>query len=346
MMLSTREASSERATVLRRVVFIVYAAGLASGTHWPRLQIGDPMHPPDKLLHFICFGGLAFFLYQARYFRRYWVLLLVGIAWTIVDELTQQLPGLGRSFSIEDIVASSFGVLVATSICWSLQPCGGAGARLRRERFDECMDAVLARPVAWLAIATSAAFGAAVGVPLAVVVDGFTEAPTPFQAAVVGGLLGGTALGGAMLLVGMRREEASRFANGRWIELPTLVWRDVIKACALPIAGGVAMLIALFVAGALLLILRRDVALASDLLRWLDSLSKGMPTMLDATATGLVVSVVVDRCRVRLARRLDEADRRCLACGQDLRATPAPSGTGRCGECGASFVRMDKICVS
>lgn len=337
-----------RATALRRVAFIVVAAGVASGTHWPNLRMGDPTHPADKLLHFVSFAVLGFFLHEARFFRehqswRYLALFAIGIAWTSIDEISQQLPGLGRSFSLEDIVASSAGFIIATSLCWATRPRGSAGARLRRERLDLCVDAVLARPMGWMTVATSAALGAAVAVPLAVIINGYSDTPTPFQAAIVGGLLGAAAVGGAAMLTCIRREEAARYASGEWIELPSLSWPDVVRACALPILGGVAMLVAAFVAWALLLVLQRDVTLASNIFRWMESLSKGMESVIDATVVGLIVAVVLDRCRARATRRVDAADCHCLACGQDLRATPAPAGSGRCGECGAWFVRTEKM---
>lgn len=337
-----------RATALRRVAFIIIAAGVASGTHWPNLQMGDPTYPADKLLHFVCFGVLGLFMHEARFFRddqtwRYWALFAIGIAWTTIDELTQQIPGLGRSFSLEDIVASSAGFIVATSVCWATRPRGSVGARLRRERLDLCVDAVLARPMGWMTVATSAALGAVVAVPLAVVINGYSDTPTPFQAAVVGGLLGAAAIGGAAMLMCIRRDEAARYASGEWIELPSLSWPDVVRPCALPVLGGVAMLVAAFVAWALLLVLQRDVTLASNIFRWMESLSKGMESVIDATVVGLIVAIVLDRCRARAARRVDAADRHCLACGQDLRATPAPAGSGRCSECGAIFVRVEKM---
>ena len=356
----------DRATALRRVVFGIYAGGLAIGTHWPRLELGDPLHPPDKMLHYLCFGGLAFFLWHARYLRSHLALALVGIAWTIVDEVTQAIPVLQRSFSLEDVVASSAGFCSATLLLWSMRPVGGELSRLRRERTEGLLDLLLSRPVPWAALASGAALGVAAGVPISVVLDGMQPDPTPFQAAVVGGLLGGATVTGWLLLAGLKNEARRMLAArrclgcgeslpegasaclrcgrppipGQFIELPFPGWGDVVKAYHRPVLGGIGMLLFLFVAWFGLQVARRNWTIAYEVDHWLQSLSKGMPTVIDTTAIVVVVALTIDRARVRFARRIEEGSMRCLACGQDLRGTPSRDGGGRCGECGAPFLRV------
>ncbi|MFO0827369.1 MAG: VanZ family protein [Phycisphaerales bacterium] len=328
-----------RATTWRRVALGIYAGGLTVGTHWPRLELGDPRHPPDKMLHFLCFGGLAVLLHQARFFRLNLVLIVVAIVWIVFDETTQAIPGLGRSFSVEDIAASAMGAIVATAICWATRPVGGPAARVRRARFDLCLDRLLSSPTNWMAIATGLALGAMIGVPTGILIDAMWDDPTPFQAGVIGGLLGGATVGGALLLLGVRHEERRAIARGDWVELPVAGWPDVIRACARPIAGGCAILLSLTIVWGLGVVLRRDWALVAEIQRWFDSLSKGMIGVIDAAVIGLIGAGTIDRCRARLAAVVDRADQRCLQCGQDLRATPVIERTGRCGECGSFFIR-------
>ena len=48
-----------------RSAFVIYALLLTIATHWPSLQLGTEESPwPDKLLHMLAFGGLAFLFIQ------------------------------------------------------------------------------------------------------------------------------------------------------------------------------------------------------------------------------------------------------------------------------------------
>lgn len=327
------------ATRTRRIVFIVYAAGLSMGTHWPRLQLGDPANPPDKMLHFVCFAGLAFFLHQARLVRGYLMLAIVGVLWTALDEVSQLWPGLGRSFSGEDFVASAAGFLVMTALLWATRPRGERGARIRRERFERSIDELLTRPVAWMAILSASALGAAIGLPLAVVIDSFSDPSTPFQARVIGGVFGAASLAGFMIVAGTRYEERKAIANGTWHALPWLRWGDVLRACTIPVTSGLAALVATYGMWTLMQVLSRESQSVHEFRRWFDSLAKGMETVLDASLVGFIGAMVVEFSRRRLTRRVDAGDHECLACGHDLRATPTADSWGRCGECGANFWR-------
>lgn len=327
------------ATRVRRLALVTYATALSIGTHWPRLQLGDPMHPPDKMLHFVAFGGLAFFLGQSRYLATFVGLAAVGIVWTAADEASQLFPGLGRTFSWEDLVASASGFLVVTALLWAMRPRGERGAALRRARFDAAIDNLLSRPVGWMALLSAGALGAATGVPLAQIVNAHSDSPTPFQAGVTGAVLGSGTAVGILLVSGIRHEERKAIAEGRWRELPSPGWRDVLRASLLPASAGVAALVAAFGAWAVMQGLSREVAFVHEARRWLDSLSKGMETVIDATFVGFLAALVIEFSRRRLARRVDDGDRVCLACAHDLRATGAPDGWGRCPECGAHFWR-------
>jgi hypothetical protein len=239
-------------------------------------------------------------------------------------------------------------------------------ALARRARLDGLIDMLLARPSPWAALGSAAALGASVGVPIAVVVNGFDSDPTPFQAAVVGGLLGGGSGGMAMLFVGLRREDARMMVQrrclgcgerveldavgcgacgrlplpGQWVDMPFPRWGDVRKAWMRPMLGAAATLLLLFVLWLAFMLLAARWLTAQAFGHWMLALEKGMPTVIDSSILCVVVALTIDRARHRSARRADAADQWCLACGQDLRGTPSVRGTGRCGECGASFVRL------
>lgn len=359
-----------------RIVLGLYAGALATGTHWPQLQVGDPQHPADKLLHFTAFGGLALVLWQARYFRRVISLFLVTLAWTALDELSQAVPGIGRSVSYEDVVAGTMGNLCTCLLLWATRPLPHAVARLRRQRFDSMIDLILSRPIGWLGLVLSAAAGVTVALPGAVIINGFSAEPTPFQAGVVG-LVFGSGLGAAaFLLMAMQSLEARMMERrlclgcgapvptpvatssttepercpacqqtplvAQWLPMPGVTTGAILRACLPPVLGGMATILLGFI------VIQGYAALmpASDLVlrvnAFWNGLSKGMDTDINATCLCAVLAVTIERCRVRLARRLDEGHRVCLGCGHDLRSTPAADGTGRCGECGAGFVRIGR----
>jgi len=330
---------SRRATFHWRVLLGLYAGALSAGTHWPRLQLGDPERPPDKALHFVAFAVLTPLLWQARIVRSPWALLALGIAWCAVDELTQGLPGVGRVVSFADFVASSFGVLVATAFVAATRPCGGPLARRRRARFDFALDALLARPGPWIAVASAAALGVLVVMPLAVLVDARFEARGagvgPFAASLFGAGLGVAIAAPAALLAGLRHEDRRLVAAGVYdAPLPTLSSAALVGAAWGPALAAILAFAALFGAIAAFLSLRMYLPAAARLHEWSQSWPKGMDTAIDATLVGLVVAAAVFRTRRNLAVRIDAGDRRCIACDHAF----GPGGATRCPECGAATV--------
>jgi hypothetical protein len=346
-------------------MFFVYAGAMSAGTHWPRLQLGDPTHPPDKLLHFIAFGGLLFMLVRARFFAGLAANFLVALLWTALDEITQGIPGLGRSMSMEDIVAGWMGVTTTGLFLWATRPLAAPIVALRRQRFDAMIDLILSRRIGWIGFGVSVVGGIATVGPLSILANGFSAEPTPFQAAVVGAMLGAGSGGAAYLIIAMRSLEESlierRLCLGcgeavgegadscaacgerpllaQWLPMPGLSRADILRACLTPTLGAIGVLIlglVLLQAAAVL------IPTSPPILRlnaWWNGLSKGMDTNIHALSLAALVAVTVERIRVRMARRIERCDAVCLGCRHDLRSTPANGGIGRCGECGAGFVR-------
>ena len=107
-----------------RCVLLVYAVALTTATHWPQLKLRPDAPASDKLIHLLAFGGLTFLLWQTRWFRRRWTVVVIALVWSLLDELTQGL--MQRVVSGYDMVANVLGVLVAGAWLWALAPVGGA----------------------------------------------------------------------------------------------------------------------------------------------------------------------------------------------------------------------------
>ena len=114
-----KEHRFRRRTV--RIAFVLYAAALTLGTHWPELSApsAGPDHL-DKFVHFVAFAigtlllGLTGWLGSIEALRTAVFALSIGVAWSVADELTQGLPGLGRTVSGLDLVANLTGVAAAS----------------------------------------------------------------------------------------------------------------------------------------------------------------------------------------------------------------------------------------
>lgn len=92
------------------------------------------------------------------------------------------------------------------------------------------------------------------------------------------------------------------------------------------------------------LLLQRSAASSESIMamraaRAIGTLPQPLTNSIDFSLYLLLLAVVVRVYRGGLARFYERAVR-CLSCGHDLRGTPAGSdGIGRCGECGAAFIR-------
>ncbi len=118
-----------------RVGFVVYALALATLTHWPKLDSvfdnNSIWFGIDKWGHVGTFAGWSLLLLATRWLgmknrRAAWTALILGIAYAIVDEVTQGIFLPGRFFSVSDILASSlgvgFGVLLWRFLLWIDKP--------------------------------------------------------------------------------------------------------------------------------------------------------------------------------------------------------------------------------
>jgi hypothetical protein len=108
-------AAVARARRFWRIVLCTYLVPITVVTHWPRLGFAGA-GVVDKFAHFLGFGALAWLALHARPAGRAWLGLLFAVAWVYIDEVTQAIPILGRTFSVYDMVAGWTGVALAGAI--------------------------------------------------------------------------------------------------------------------------------------------------------------------------------------------------------------------------------------
>jgi len=115
-----------------RVIFVAYALALTTATHWPALTIGTETYPaPDKIIHMVAFGGLFVLLWRTRWVPRLWQAGLIVLVWAVVDEVSQSIEVLHRTFSAQDMVAGQLGVVTALAWYRALEPVEGTAKRAR-----------------------------------------------------------------------------------------------------------------------------------------------------------------------------------------------------------------------
>jgi VanZ family protein len=95
-----------------RKAFIFWFILLAVATHLPQATpSNNPVfESPDKLLHFVCFGMLAFLFSQTRWITSPSTCWAIVALWAIVDEATQHMLPINRAFSLADLVAGELGI--------------------------------------------------------------------------------------------------------------------------------------------------------------------------------------------------------------------------------------------
>lgn len=147
-----RAASADDARARRawRILLVAYLVPITVLTHWPRFGVaGAGM--VDKFVHFVAFGSLAWMAMQAAPRGRALPAWILAAAWVYVDEITQALEILGRTFSLEDMTAGWIGVGMAGLLHAVRARRGPSGSRA-------ALDArMYGEPGAWLRAALVAA---------------------------------------------------------------------------------------------------------------------------------------------------------------------------------------------
>jgi hypothetical protein len=338
-----------RARLFWRIALLVYALALTIGTHWPRLRLGtEAMGSPDKLLHFVAFGVLAFLLWRSGWLRGGWALLAIALLWVLADELSQAIPSLGRSVSWMDALAGAGGVLVVAAWRWALRRVGGPGNRARLAFLDATADEVVTRPVVWIIAALAA-------IPAAAALGAFTLLlwlRPRLDDVILAALAGG---GAALHFVIVARLRAHRDAAAR--RRPCLACGESCAtasfdaaalarcpACAAPQWAGqwrarLGLSRRRFGREVLLPSIRPILLLAPFAIVAIAAATtlRELTSAMVLTIGGLMAADAVAVARVRVAAIVDAQHRRCLGCGHDLHASPTTHGEGHCGECGAVY---------
>lgn len=359
----------------RRVAFMLYAIALIVGTHWPALDMSpDPSAPAaDKLIHFYAYLGATILLWWSGWVRRGAVLAAIVAIWVVIDEVSQMLPFLERTFAPLDVIASLVGIAVGMAWGYAFRPLGGEHNRMRLRGQQFVLDHLFTKPVSWLLLIVAAA-------PCAwalIRIWPFVEARLPDPRAAW--LYGGAHLVwlGAIGLIwwsvwqrGVRRffEEkpclscgypcgdlnVDNSGNGRCERCGIAVhigqWLE-------PVPPSGAMQRRMFAHGALAFFLTGFIlvlllvvafivarAIGPHAESWLSRarLPADMRTALYLSALLMCLAVAVDVYRRMLARYVDQQGNVCRRCGHDLRATPTERGIGICGECGTPFAALSE----
>lgn len=358
------------AAAARRRAFWVALAFLLVATHWPRLRVAPSDSPIDKLAHAAGFGSLAALCMLAFPRLPRWAVLAGMLALGAVDEWTQAIPALQRSCDLDDWLADATGIVVAIALRSSLAPVGGPAARLLMSRRCIASDLLLSRPMNWLHLMTAGVLGAAVGAPVAVLIDSWfvRKGPQPVQYGLIGAMLGAGVAVHALWEAGvrsrLRKAESGRpclacgsagvdagggacIACGRarepsdWAPIAPLAGEAELRACLIPVLVSVATLVCLSTASIALvtsLRLRVDLVMRAD--TWYRTLPADGRILADLSLIALLGAWALHRCRVRVARLVDRTGESCTACGFDLRATGPGARTGSCPECSGGFVRL------
>jgi hypothetical protein len=135
-----------------RIALVAYLLPVTVATHWPRLGFGGG-GPIDKFIHFLAFGVLAWLWMHARPFGRAAIGWCLAAAWVFVDERTQAIEILGRTFSGYDMIAGWLGVAMAGALYAAMRAGTPAGSAARADA-EFARDFAYASPFAW----TKAAF--------------------------------------------------------------------------------------------------------------------------------------------------------------------------------------------
>ena len=123
---------AQRARRAWRIALIAYLIPVTVATHWPRLGFAGG-GTIDKFIHFVGFGTLAWLFMHAKPWGRASLGFLIGAAWVYLDERTQALEILGRTFSANDMIAGWLGVAMAGLLFWIRCAATPAGSDARAD---------------------------------------------------------------------------------------------------------------------------------------------------------------------------------------------------------------------
>lgn len=343
-------------TVMAFVVTVV-------ATHWPRLQLGDEA-PSDKLIHALTFGILTILLWRARAIRQLWIVLIAMLVFSVVDETTQSLAIFARHTSLADWLADVTGLSVACLlIAMTARPINPV-TRMRAALADAAERDMLDRPFTWIAVATTAALGALVGIPTTIALaHSFLRDRHPWQTGFLGALFF-AAVGIEIARSAGRRAAVRRITSERscfrcgarqagagapgestsgscnscaapWVLAQWVPPRESVRRSNWLSTVNRRMFVGLLFATMAAAL----IALAAERSQYL--VPADMLDMWSYAAVILTLGVILRTSAVAHIRECAREGSSCLACNYNLVATQAIGGVGRCPECAVAFARID-----
>ena len=147
-MSATTPTNVHRALQIWRAALVAYVVLLIIGTHWPGSppEPGVPQHvPPDKLMHFLAFGGFVMLLWASQWVRQWWLIAVIGLAFVLLDEWTQSIFAVNREASGQDLAAGALGVLAATAWVTALRTSPNPLLRMRDARTMFALNTTISR---------------------------------------------------------------------------------------------------------------------------------------------------------------------------------------------------------
>ena len=103
---------------LGAIALAVYWLAIFAGTHLPKPPDVVPLMN-DKVKHFTAYFGLGLLLcyvsQSPRLVKRFSIIAFIGLAYAVVDELTQMLVP-NRFADIADFAADALGIFIAISV--------------------------------------------------------------------------------------------------------------------------------------------------------------------------------------------------------------------------------------
>ena len=353
----------------RRTAAIGAILVLFIGTHIPKLAIGGPDDGPDKLLHLFAFAVVTFLLRISDLGRTTVRTAVIAVPIAILDEVTQELPGLNRSFDLLDLAADGGGIALALAWTAALSPSrrGSDAHRLEQRRRIASLRFLLASLQNWLHILVAGVLGAMLlGVLLGA--GGRNPIIGPVTMTVVGGMSGFIA--GVIAIVEAGRRHAMRRidAEDRCLHClrvlsPAADEAGIPRRCdcgfvdpGRPVTGGLprrrlALRVVLsvlviaplgLVAQLLVMELGGSMPRLRSIQVWFTGLGPSTGMAFDAVLLGLVAAAVAGHARWRSAIDSEREGIRCLHCGHDVRGHRAEVELATCPECGAEFRTRDR----
>jgi|MDTC01.3.fsa_nt_gb VanZ family protein len=131
-----------------RLAFLFWFIWMTCATHFPQDPPTDAepfFESPDKLLHFLCFGILAFLFIQTRWVKSLVACLILLGLWAVFDEVTQHLLPIQREFSYADLFASELGIV--SFAVWTGALSGESTSHIR-----EAVNTILSKATNWISI--------------------------------------------------------------------------------------------------------------------------------------------------------------------------------------------------